>query len=260
VGGSIGDSLPFDAWRLEHHDFPQITSNVSLLNAAVSMAQLSDVGNQIQYLVNVSAHYFPSRLNEWKVISILIGANDLCEACPPNSARQPDVWISTLDAYIQQIYTAFPKTFVAITYLLNISTVWDVMEAAGGLKKDYCLFVRHKLNECYCLDNGNKSQMLMMDETAQEYNVRIEALAQKWQSYNYTDFTVTAIPFFGGSTAPNMTFLSDLDCFHPSQLSHEALGLLLWNSLWLPFAERPTHTNFNTVVPTCPSGQNFLME
>lgn len=67
--------------------------------------------------------------------------------------------------------------------------------------------MRHKFHECGCLDSGNSSDLLAMDNLAQTYNAGLLALAQKWQAKNLTDFYVTAVPFLSNMTVLNTSFV-----------------------------------------------------
>jgi len=191
---------------------------------------------------------------------MLVGANDLCGACPSDNHTdsQPDFWINMYDGFITKIYETLPKTFVAVTSLLNISIVWDAMMKDHDKKQqDHCMDMRKHFHECPCLDSGKASDRASMDLYTVAFNQRLENMATQWQQKNLTDFYVSYQPFLGGLTIPNMTFLSPLDCFHPSWEAHRAFATTMWNSLFLPPAEKPTAIQLTDYL-FCPTVNNYL--
>lgn len=93
--------------------------------------------------------------NDWKFIQILIGANDACPLCwevdRPSVDEAADYFESQLNATIevfrvkslsyifQQLRQNFPRLFVNIIPLFNISGVYWL-----SLGKDYC-FIFHDI-------------------------------------------------------------------------------------------------------------------
>ncbi len=111
-GGSTGNSLPIDVYRMQKNDFPQVDPKTSLLNAAVSEAKLDDIGDQIAYLKNMTNMFYANISSSWKFINILIGANDICPSCNPNrNASVPSVWLANLDSYINQLYQVCASSY-----------------------------------------------------------------------------------------------------------------------------------------------------
>jgi hypothetical protein len=49
-----------------------------------------------------------------QVLTIWIGANDLCEVCTGSSSASPAKYISTLDAALQQIHSSIPRVYVSL--------------------------------------------------------------------------------------------------------------------------------------------------
>lgn len=69
-----------------------------------------------------------------------------------------------LTAAMTQIHQTFPKTFVNIMTIFNISGVWEVRK-----DRPYCEVAVPVLHECSCLEN-NKENLQRMDNLAVAVN------------------------------------------------------------------------------------------
>lgn len=92
--------------------------------------------------------------------------------------------------------------------------------------------------ECPCGFTPNLEKRTYMDSVLQAYNDRIYAIAQKWQNKHLNDFIVTLQPVTKNLIIPDISYLSTLDCFHPSQKAHEKLAITIWNSLISPVLKK----------------------
>merc|ERR1739848_563354 len=95
----------------------------------------------------------------------------------------------------------------------------------------WCGLRRNLIVECNCMDTPlsggsgpvDDSQLEELDITVTAFNDRIEMLAAEF-NLQRPDFAVVAVTTGRGQDIPDITYLSDLDCFHPSALAHEALA------------------------------------
>ncbi len=111
---------------------------------------------------------------------------------------------------------------------------------------------------------------------AQAYNAKARAVAAHYQSLNYANFTVVSQPFGRNTAATDLPddFLSNLDCFHPSLVAHEAMAIALWylilrvclsytnlyiirNNMLTPMAQKKTYLD-PTDIPLCPTADTLL--
>ena len=93
--------------------------------------------------------------NDWKLLTIFIGANDVCRSCQNDNETSPDYYekvffkkkkknifllnffiLQTLETIIEKVYLQLPNTFVSIIQLFNISQVWNISQTS-----DYCIFM-----------------------------------------------------------------------------------------------------------------------
>lgn len=115
--------VPWDAIHWKHKIVKPHNPPVDHLNAAESMAKLDRIASdQIDYLVselhNTSGIDFN---NDWKMLTILIGANDLCVCCDGRNASTPADWARRYNYTLSLIKERIPRVFVNIVTLFNIS-------------------------------------------------------------------------------------------------------------------------------------------
>jgi len=193
------------------------------------------------------------------MITILIGANDLCASCVNDSIHTPpDKFELYLRNTLESIRTKIPRTFVNLVEIFNISQVFNLSQSYPHCQEVKRVFFW----ECDCLFNENNgaAKRLEMDTIAQLYNERIRKISVDYQSRNYTDFAVVDHPI-GRNTALAkfpIDFLSTLDCFHPSLVAHQLMGAALWNSILTPNAKKLT--SLPPVAPDliCPTKDTLM--
>jgi hypothetical protein len=190
---------------------------VAHLNGAQSQAKIGDVPAQVTYLHDQLRTTYNKTVdfeNDWKMLTVFIGANNLCGACKGRNYSDPDYYEATMDAIFTQVNNTIPRTFVNVVLIFNISQVHDI-----AYQSEYCRFMWKDIvkTECMCLQGDATLQdRTTMDLFALEYNKRILSLAAKWQAYNYSHFTVRVQPFIQNLKVLGLEFISEFDCFHVS--------------------------------------------
>jgi len=237
----------------------QYNSNAEANNAAQAGAMVSD-------MTNVQATYLISQLNQnpainvqtdWKVLTIMIGANDLCASCTFDlDFLDPDDYQSNLMATLERIRTSVPRVFVNLILGYNVSEAYDLSLANPGCNN----LTRSLFIECDCIfqpENGAIRESI--DGAITQFNARAQLVAQYYQRKAYTDFAVVVQPFFSNTTLADLpdTFLSDLDCFHPSIDGQQAMAVALWNNMLSPSASKKTVLDMND-TPMCPTSTTLL--
>lgn len=181
--------------------------------------------------------------NEWKALNLLIGANDACSLCGrssrPSIQQAGDEFEKNVEKAITLTQQKIPKVFFNIIPLFNVSGVYNL-----SLDRTYCKYFHDVLpSECPCAFDSTYENRLYLDEVITEYGHRIEKISKSWKSKNISDFTVEYQPYTLGLNLLDLSidYLSDLDCFHPSLLAHQKVGIAGWNSLITPWSQKP-HT------------------
>jgi len=237
----------------------QYHPTIDVLDAAQSGAMVDDlVTHELDYLLKqLNANPNISMANDWKLLTILIGANDLCASCTyAGKYLDPDEFEAHLSKVLEGVRLNIPRVFVQLIEFFNLSQVYDL-----SLKTPVCAEIHRDLFiECDCIfsPKANTTRQLV-DEYSQEFNARSRALAAYYQALNYPDFTVVAQPFGRDAMVRNMPtdLLSTLDCFHPSLIAHQGMAIALWNNMLTPAAQKKTYFNL-TDTPICPTPDTLI--
>jgi len=214
----------------------------SSLNVALSNAHAWELNQQVDELLRRTKNLTGIQ-DRWKLLTIFIGANDLCDgmvtgfdACDGNASHRgalADRYEQNLRDALTKLVNGFQNTIVQVASMFQLSSVPEVRR--GHL---YCSARKALIDECNCIDrsasgNGNvtDAQLANLSATVEEFNDRIHQVALDFLSPR-PDFAVVEASAARGQPIPNFSFLSDLDCFHPSAEAHETMATSLWNSLF----------------------------
>lgn len=212
--------------------------NVALTNAHSWQLspQVAELKKQTQNVSN-----FDQR---WKLLTIMIGANDLCdgsstgfESCDGNATHAKYI-VDRYESYVRRTLTdirdSMKNIIVQVVSLFSISSV----HAARG-NSWYCWAKKKVLNECNCLERPStggdgkvsSEQLARFDVTNRDLNERLAQLTVEF-NLQRPDFGVINIVTAKNQAIPDISWLSGLDCFHPSSLAHSAFATGLWNGMF----------------------------
>jgi len=229
-----------------------------VFNAAQSGATFFDLpGHELDYLIKtLKAHPEVNMEKDWKLMTIFVGANDLCSACGDKAPfTDPTTYSNRMLATLERIRKEIPRTFVNLVPMFNLSGVYDL-----GLNTTHCTNTHKDLAfECACIFSPNATAArLLVDTLVMLYNEKIDLLAQQYQN-KYPEFAVVVQPFAKNTVVKHLpvTFLSGLDCFHPSLSAHQAMAIGLWNNMLTPRANKKLVLDI-AEKPLCPTAQTLL--
>jgi len=230
------------------------------LNGAVSHASVQNVPDQINYLINQLKTTYASTVNfqdDWKLLTLFIGANNLCGACQNRAESLPEYFESHLKDVLTQIKDSIPKVFVNLVTIFNISGVYY-----AGKDYTYCELVWKYIakKECSCMEAGNKQDLDMMDLRAVQFNAISEKLAAQFAGLNNPNFTVVAQPGLSDLDIPKFgeAYLSNLDCFHPSYCANQAFTYQIWNNMYQPVGKKSRTVDVNNLKIHCPVAGEYM--
>lgn len=238
--------------------------NKDFMDAALSSARVTDLPRELDHLTAQSSRITDFQ-HRWKVLTILIGANDLCssDACstdPGVRERLTTKFAADLDATLELTAARFNRLFVNLVPLFSIASVRRAIQNQTGILP--CTSEARLWDECDCIDrpqagseNVTESQLSRLDVTTALFNKEISRLAVKW-NHKRPDFAVVAPGMWANQPVPNFNFLSKLDCFHPSSVAHNSMAIILWNSMLQ--GPRPPAPINATVVPVCPNASSVF--
>jgi hypothetical protein len=166
------------------------------------MARLEAIPSQIDYLVDQLKTTYKQKVdmnNDWKMITLFIGANNLCAVCESETKYTAAWFESNLQAALTQIHDDIPRVWVNLVAMFNISQVYDL-----AMTSDYCYAMWDTIlgGECPCMTKLSRppSARQKMDEMSVQYNEVMHRLAKQWQSKNEKEFNVVVQPFLTNST------------------------------------------------------------
>eukprot|EP00033_Pygsuia_biforma_P002172 GCRY01002407.1.p1 GENE.GCRY01002407.1~~GCRY01002407.1.p1 ORF type:complete len:357 (-),score=50.06 GCRY01002407.1:238-1308(-) len=234
------------------------------LNAAVSGAIVQDLDDQIDYLVKELKTNYADSVNyekDWKMITVLIGANNICSYCNHNTKGNVTIYQERLLTSMMKLRSSIPRLYVNLVPILDVSLVYDL-----ALTSTYCREVfKLAKSECSCLHESDESRAAM-SKAHPLFVKAANVVAEKMNSLDDPEFYIALqsgvmadlnVPAIGAS------FVSNLDCFHPSGRANEDFARYLWNNLFNPAATKKHFVDLNKELLAdaplyCPTESDFL--
>jgi len=196
------------------------------LNVAVTGAVSSELMPQVENLFSKLSAFDPKL---WKLVSLFIGGNDLCDSCTAPDNFKREVFKANLQATIDSL----KELRNVILSMVLPPDVTLLSELTGGL----CSILRPF--ECSCNDDPATSTLHA------EYCAAMHELENDPNNQR-EDFFVVGQPFLElihipqtPEGQPDMSYFAP-DCFHFSAKAHSVAGLALWNNLMEPPTQKKT--------------------
>jgi len=162
-----------------------------------------------------------------------------------------------LRSALDRILHSFSKIIVQLVSIFSLGSV-----KRARASHSWCDLRPKLLVECNCLDRSvsgedyiSDKQLDRLDDTVAAFNSRLHIVAQDF-NLQRPDFTVIEAVAGQNQATPDVSYLSKLDCFHPSAKAHATLARTLWNNL---FETHRVPLAFNHSVPVfCPNAQSVI--
>jgi len=200
------------------------TSSGAHFNQAVSGAIASDMRAQAVTLHGMMAKDSNFK-NTYKLITIFIGGNDLCDACNNwDTYSAANYEIRMRDA-LDYMLTNFPNTIVNLVPVIDVTELYQ-------LRSGLCTLLHAFECKCGTSDANTRKQV---SELQRQYVDAAQRIAND-PKYTSDNFTVVLQPFMNKTYVPqinggpDMSFFA-LDCFHLSEKGHQAATVQLWNNM-----------------------------
>jgi phospholipase B1 len=221
------------------------TSATANLNVAVSGARSYNLLAQIDSLEAKFKKGYDIQ-NDWKLINLFIGGNDLCDYCSDTTKNSPANYQKNVEAALDAIKAKFPRTFVNLIPPPDVTLLGKVSSGLCSLLHAY---------ECGCATNVGTHQIYA------RYVESLFAIQDLPKYKDQEDFFVVVQPFLieielpmkNGS--PDTTYFAP-DCFHFSGLAHDASAVALWNNMVEPQNKKKTWTPGEQIE--CPKPGQYL--
>uniref|UniRef100_A0A0B7ACV2 Phospholipase B1, membrane-associated n=1 Tax=Arion vulgaris TaxID=1028688 RepID=A0A0B7ACV2_9EUPU len=229
-----------------------VASFKSRLNMAKTGAMSDEILEQAQNLVQrLKDDKHVDIANDWKLITIFIGANDLCDWCIDEDKFSAVNYRRNLEETLDYLFANVPRAFVNLVEILDLEFI-NILDTTP-----ICKFV-HKL-VCDCASNPktpeDRDKLIKLREGYQAVTRQLVSSGRYDSSDN---FTVVLQPFYENTTIPlKKTGKPDFsyfgsDCFHFSKKSHVASAEALWNNMIEPVGSKQTSWTPGEVIK-CPT-------
>ncbi|XP_069370810.1 phospholipase B1, membrane-associated-like [Paralichthys olivaceus] len=230
----------------------------AFLNQAVAGAKSKDIPSQVRTLV--ARMKSDSRINfksDWKVITLFIGGNDICDHCYNSLLYSPENYILNIRESLDYLKKQVPRALVNLIEPLHIIPLRE-MHMDASLKCPTWLV--KILCPCVVLPKSNSKALEMLDNMNRIYQRSLHELVESGRYDTRSDFTVVIQPFFRDIVVPRLpdgrpdrSFFS-ADCFHLSQKAQTLMARSLWNNMLEPLGNKTSQQDFSADIDlNCPT-------
>ncbi|XP_078664456.1 phospholipase B1, membrane-associated-like [Branchiostoma floridae x Branchiostoma belcheri] len=169
--------------------------------------------------------------NDWKVITLFIGGNDLCAYCDDKNLRSPANYQGYIRQALDKLHAQVPRAYV------NLVNMLDIAELNKGQLTFTCRLLSAFL--CNCVTYADNTALNEIRDVNQQYQNSLIELVGSGRYDTRDDFTVVLQPFFENTPIPlssSGTGEADLsyfapDCFHFSGKAHAEAAEALWMNM-----------------------------
>ncbi|XP_069017624.1 phospholipase B1, membrane-associated-like [Embiotoca jacksoni] len=215
-------------------------------NMAVAGAQTSEIPEQVQTLIKTMRENKQVQFEkDWKLVTIFIGGNDLCNYCTDQNNMSPKNYSHNLMLALDMLYKEVPRLLVNVVGLMEIHLLKTVKKDTLG-----CSLLQR--TDCPCVINPseNSAELEEIKLINHKYQAEIQFLISGDRYDGKEDFAVVLQPFLHNSFIPRIgngdadpSFFS-VDCFHISERAHAEMAIGLWNNMLEPVGKKQAYNNF----------------
>jgi phospholipase B1 len=229
-------------------------------NSSNNFLNTAESGDEAHHMPDQSHIFLQERIvkkgycdlnNDWKIITLFVGGNDLCVFCNNDlNAYNPTSYANNIEQTLDYLHQNVPRAFVNLVLVLDVRNVEKLN--AGGL---VCQLLHQKTCPCAAFPQGNDSAVL--DEWLPQYHSKLVDLVNSGKYDTKDDFTVVIQPFFAHTGIPIVNGEIDYgyfapDCFHMSGKGHAQAALSLWNNMLEPVGQKQWEWHYGEPLE-CPT-------
>ncbi|XP_047466578.1 phospholipase B1, membrane-associated-like isoform X2 [Mugil cephalus] len=210
------------------------TINETGFNFAVTGHNTLNISEQISHMIDAfRSHPGLNFQEDWKVVTMLIGMNDVCDYCKNKTLFSPDSFIHHMTEALDMMMNEIPRTIVNVVQILSMKPLREVQRPTLGcqLQKRFC--------SCLVQPEENSAELKELVEVNYRLQKRLEQLLHSGRFFKH-DFAVVLQPYLEKAEPARLPDGSlDLsffaaDCFHFTVKGHEELAKGLWNNMFQP--------------------------
>ncbi|XP_059972914.1 phospholipase B1, membrane-associated [Mesoplodon densirostris] len=224
----------------------------AFLNQAVAGARAEDLPVQARRLVDLMKNYTNINFQEdWKLITLFIGGNDLCNVCNDPVRYSPQNFTDNIGKALDILHAEVPRAFVNLVKILEIISLRELYQE----KNVSCpKLILRNLCPCVLKFDDNSAELASLIEVNKKYQEGTHQLVESGQYDTREDFTVVVQPFFEEvempktpEGLPDSSFFAP-DCFHFSSKAHACAARALWNNMLEPVGQKTRRHKFEDKI------------
>ncbi|XP_066275593.1 phospholipase B1, membrane-associated-like [Branchiostoma lanceolatum] len=194
--------------------------------------------------------------NDWKVVTLLVSAHDLCEDCQNKENRSPDNYVTSIRAALDILKAEVPRTFVNLVPVMSM----HLFHRDLADNRTQCERIGFKYSSRSCACNDTAGEKDLAEGANPDYTPLTRELLGDGRYDNSDAFTVVLQPFMQefllpkqADGEPDLSFFAP-DCFHLGEKVHEKAAIGLWNSMIEPVGKKAKQTDWQKGEPLkCPT-------
>ena len=235
------------------------------LNLSISRSLAQDVPRMVKQLIQKVRRTVPEWRKLWKIVTILVGHNDVCNHTCDNTFLQdlgidqqidvsPEAFGDNIRKAIKILYATLPQTLVI---LIPIGDLTQILSQPGLPLS--CSLAHWFVCPCWQTKQGRAAIPLLTEQYRNQlYNIATDT------KFTRTDFTVEVMPTTcgklpwiekGGSSWKIDPRILSPDCLHLSKAANGIFGRNIWNNLFQPWNRKEINYNFQAGL-NCPDERN----
>ncbi|XP_063350723.1 phospholipase B1, membrane-associated [Pelmatolapia mariae] len=215
-------------------------------NMAEPGVKASDIPSQVQALIKAMREDTEVNFeNDWKLVTIFIGGNDLCSYCFDQNNLSPKNYSHNLKISLDMLYKEVPRLLVNVVEIMQINLLKSVTRDTLG-----CSLIQRTSCPCVINPSENSPELEEMKRINHEYQAELQYLVSGDLYDGKEDFAVVLQPFLRNSFIPKIgegepdTSFFSVDCFHISERAHAEMAIGLWNNMLEPIGRKQAYNNF----------------
>ncbi|XP_040586851.1 phospholipase B1, membrane-associated isoform X2 [Mesocricetus auratus] len=234
------------------------TSPQASFNQAVAGAKAEDLVTQAQRLVSLmQADTTINFQEDWKIITVFIGGNDLCASCNDLVHYSPQNFTDNIKKALDILHAQVPRAFVNMVEVIEIIGLRELYKET---EVSCPRLILRNLCPCVLKFEDNSAEFAALVERNRQYQIKTEQLIKSGRYDTRDDFTVVLQPFFENVAVPRTpeglpdnSFFAP-DCFHFSGKTHARSAIALWRNMLEPVGHKTRQYDFENKIPIlCPN-------
>ncbi|XP_031438004.1 phospholipase B1, membrane-associated-like [Clupea harengus] len=236
----------------------------AFLNQAVAGSKANNLIGQARALVNRMKT--DTRVNfhtDWKVITVFIGGNDLCDYCSNALVFSPDNFVRHIREALDFLHKEVPRAIVNLIEPIHITPLRRMHQEPSIRCPTWLVNI---ICPCVVGPKQNSDAERRLNDLNRLYQRAIHELIESERYDTHDNFTVVIQPFLREIVLPvlpdgrpDRSYFSP-DCFHLSQRAHTQMARALWNNMLEPLGNKTHIQDFTAGLKlTCPSQSSPFM-